>query len=165
VFSSKHKTNAATGVTGCAQVVSEKNGRGAGRRGKGLYRTVQAGLLSDALGNAVLRQGNHRGCLHAAQHLAKRAVQTAQPPLERNFALAVALMCRGRAMDMRGGVRERNLLREQQQKNADPSQKNVLQVINPAFFTRTGGNLSLLEAMRNWIMRGCAGAVLYFFPR
>ena len=122
MFSSKHKTNAATGVAGCAQAVSEKNGRGAGRRGKGLYCTVQTGLLRDALGNAVLRQGNHRGYLHAAQHLTECAVQAAQPPLERNLALAVALMRRGRAMDMRGGVRKRNLLREQQQEDADPAQ-------------------------------------------
>jgi hypothetical protein len=65
-------------------------------------------------------------------------------------------------MDVRSGVRERNLLREQQQKDAGPSQKNVLQVINPSLSAKTGENLSLLESMCNRVLME---AVLYFFPR
>ena len=55
--------------------------------------------------------------LHTTQHLGEYPVQTAQTALKGDFALAVLLDGR-LAVDVRCEVRERDLLREEQQEDA-----------------------------------------------
>ena len=54
--------------------------------------------------------------MHATEHLAKHRVQIAQFALETGLAFAVVLG-RGGVVNVPGGVRDRALLREQQQKD------------------------------------------------
>ena len=69
------------------------------------------------LGNTVPYGMDGRSGTHAAQHLSECAVQTTQSALRRSLTFAVVLR-RGLPVRMRCKVRERDLLREEQQEDA-----------------------------------------------
>jgi hypothetical protein len=84
-------------------------------------------LERDMVSNTTPYRMNQRGRPHAAQHLGKCAVQTAQAALKGSLALAVVL---GRQLSggMRREVRQRNLLREEQQENTGQMQIDAFHV-------------------------------------
>jgi hypothetical protein len=62
---------------------------------------------------------------YAAQHLGKRAVQTAQIALQGTLALAIVLY-RRLSLSVRCEVRKRDLLRKEQQENAGQMEEKAL---------------------------------------
>src|SRR5215813_5718008 len=81
--------------------------------------------MRGVLVNAV-PYGMDRGSgTHAAQHLGECTVQTAQTALKGGFPLAVVLRRRLPVLCMRSKVREGDLLRENQHKDAGQVQANA----------------------------------------
>ncbi len=77
---------------------------------------MPAGPLDDALVDTRIRRMMHRNVVRTAQHRAERNVQIAQTALKRGFVPAV-LLRRRLFVGMPRRMRERALLREQQQKD------------------------------------------------
>jgi hypothetical protein len=77
------------------------------------------------LRNTVLYRMDSRGRPHAAHYLGEGAVQPAQTALKGSLTFAV-LLCRGLPVNVRRKMRERDLLREQQQEDTGQMQEEAL---------------------------------------
>jgi hypothetical protein len=85
--------------------------------GRTIYDRFRYGLRN--------RMMKHAG-LHASQHLAEGAMQSAQLALEGGMTLLLLVVRRRAFMRVPRGVQERTLLRDKQQKNAEEERKTTL---------------------------------------
>ena len=100
------------------------------------------------LGNTVPYGMHWRSGTHPAQHLSECAVQTAQSALRRSLTFAVVLR-RGLTVGVRGKVRERDLLREEQQKDTGQMQVDTPHVANIGDSYGRNWNVVQLTGRRN----------------
>jgi hypothetical protein len=85
-FSSKHKRTPATGIAGCAQVVSEENGRSAGPVGCGETDYVPVGRNRHGRLGKVDRNDSGRSAAVAGEHGTEVGVKIAQLRLGRRLS-------------------------------------------------------------------------------
>ena len=91
----------------------------------GLENNAGAGAIRDRLGHTVRNIERYCTGLHTTEHFAEGAVQCTQVALERRFTLVLLMLLRVPQRVPRG-VRERTLLREQQEEDVDERYESTL---------------------------------------